>query len=277
MRTATRRTVPFKLCLLLACAAAQALTCAAARAQSRPAKVPTPLARSRQLILVTTPGWDSVRGTLRRLERAGAGGAWKQVGEPFAVVVGRGGLGWGEGVVAMPEGGSVKKGLEDAPFKKEGDGRAPAGVFRLGPAFGFDGSDEAGWVRLPYRPLTPATECVDDAASTRYNLIVERGRAGAVDWNSSERMRSVEGYRWGLVVLHNSRPPVAGRGSCIFLHVWAGPDRGTAGCTAMEQTHLEALLRWLDPRKRPLLVQLPEDVYARLRADWQLPPPAGGR
>jgi D-alanyl-D-alanine dipeptidase len=271
------RTLLVTLCLLLACDAAHARPGGASRAPSRPAKVPAPLARSRQLIVVTTPGWDSVGGTLRRFERAGARGDWRQAGDSFAVVVGRSGLGWGEGVVAAPGGSSVEKGAGGGPVKKEGDGRAPAGVFALGPAFGFDGSDEAGWVRMPYRPLTPATECVDDAASTRYNLIVERGKAGAADWNSSDRMRSVEGYRWGLVVLHNAAPPAAGRGSCIFLHVWQGPERGTAGCTAMERTHLEALLRWLDPRQRPLLVQLPEDEYARLRAEWRLPPPAVGR
>jgi zinc D-Ala-D-Ala dipeptidase len=272
-----RRTVLLTLCLLLACAAAHARPGVASRAQRRPAKAQTPLARSRQLIVVTTPDWNSVQGTLRRFERAGARDEWRQAGDSFAVVVGRSGLGWGEGVVALPGGSPVKEGMEGGPVKKEGDGRAPAGVFRLGPAFGFDGSDEAGWVRLPYKPLTPTTECVDDTASTHYNLIVERGKVGAVDWNSSERMRSVEGYRWGLVVLHNSRPPVAGRGSCIFLHVWQGPERGTAGCTAMEQTHLEALLRWLDPGKRPLLVQLPEQEYVRLRAGWRLPTHAGGR
>ena len=254
------RTLLPTLCLLLACAAAHG--------QSRDGKVPTPLQRSRQLILVTTPGWDSVGGTLRRFERAGARGVWIQVGEAFAVVVGRGGLGWGEGLTANPEGG---------PFKKEGDGRAPAGVFRLGPAFGFADAGEASWLKLPYKPLAPSTECVDDVTSSRYNLIVDRDASAPADWNSSERMRSVDGYRWGLVVLHNAAPPVAGRGSCIFLHIWGGPGRGTAGCTAMEQAHLETLLGWLDPRKRPLLVQLPEVEYARLRAGWRLPPHAGGR
>jgi D-alanyl-D-alanine dipeptidase len=84
-------------------------------------------------------------------------------------------------------------------------------------------------------------------------------------------MRSVEGYRWGLVVEHNADAPVPGRGSCIFLHIWAGPEKGTAGCTAMEQTNLEELLRWLDSKKLPLLVQLPEGEYTRLRTAWRLP------
>jgi D-alanyl-D-alanine dipeptidase len=274
MTTFMRRTHLLTLCLLLACVAAYARPGAAARAQSRPAKVAASLARSRQLIVVTTPDWNSVQGTLRRYERAG--GEWRQVGELFAIVVGRGGLGWGEGVVKVPEGSLAGKSPEDGPVKKEGDGRAPAGVFRLGPAFGFDGSDEAGWVRLPYKPLKPSTECVDDTASTHYNLIVDRDATKPADWNSSEHMREVEGYRWGLVVMHNAAPRVAGRGSCIFLHIWASPERGTAGCTAMERANLETLLRWLDPRQRPLLVQLPESEYARLRAPWRLPPNAGG-
>ena len=107
--------------------------------------------------------------------------------------------------------------------------------------------------------------------SRHYNLVVDRGGVPGVDWKSSEHMRAVEGYRWGVVVAHNAPTPVAGRGSCIFLHIWAGPDKGTAGCTAMAQPNLEELLRWLDAKKRPALVQLTEGEYARLRDAWQLP------
>ena len=123
---------------------------------------------------------------------------------------------------------------------------------------------------VPYTPLAPTVECVDDTASTHYNRVVDRAAVGTVDWNSSERMREVDGYRWGVVVAHNARA-VPGRGSCIFLHIWAGPSKGTAGCTAMEQPRLEALLRWLDSSKMPLLVQLPESEYARLGTLWKLP------
>ncbi len=249
--------------LSLACAL---LACATARAQAPKAKAPAPLGHARQLILVTTRDWDAVGGILRRFERRGARGVWTQVGAEVPVVVGRSGLGWGVGVVAS--------GAEAGPHKREGDGKAPAGVFRLGPAFGFAPAREASGLRLSYRPLTPSTECVDDTASRRYNLIVDRDALKVVDWNSSERMREIEGYRWGLVVAHNAAPPAPGLGSCIFLHVWAGAGKGTAGCTAMEQTNLETLLRWLDPSKAPLLVQLPDEEYARLRTRWHLPPPA---
>ena len=237
-------------CALLACA------------QVAAGQTPAPLSRSRQLLVVTTRGWEMVPGTLRRFERKGVKGAWARVGRDVPVAVGRNGLGWGAGLVGV-------SGTE-GPSKKEGDGKAPAGLFALGPAFGF-APGRAARLRVPYVPLTPSVECVDDTASRRYNLIVDRLAAGNVDWDSSERMRSVEGYRWGLVVRHNAAPPVAGRGSCIFLHVWAGPGRGTAGCTAMEESSLTELLRWLDPRKGPLLVQLPEAEYARLSAAWRLP------
>jgi zinc D-Ala-D-Ala dipeptidase len=241
-----------------------ALACLlAAAAQAAAAKAPAPLARSRQLIVVTTRGWDEVPGVLRRFERRGTRGAWARAGADVEVAVGRNGLGWGAGLVGT--------GDAAGPRKKEGDGKAPAGLFALGTAFGFAPFREAAWLRLPYTPLTPSVECVDDVASRRYNLIVDRAAAGDVDWNSSERMRSVEGYRWGLVVRHNARPPVAGRGSCIFLHVWAGPGKGTAGCTAMEESSLTELLRWLDPKKGPLLVQLTEAEYARRRGAWRLP------
>lgn len=245
------------VCSLLACA------------QVAAGKTPDPLLRSRQLLVVTTRGWDDVPGTLRRFERKGLKGAWAQVGTDVPVAVGRNGLGWGAGLVETS--GAA------GPRKKEGDGKAPAGLFSLGTAFGFAPREEASWLRVPYMPLTPAVECVDDTASRSYNLIVLRDAAGGADWNSSERMRSVEGYRWGLVVRHNAAPPVAGRGSCIFLHIWAGAGRGTAGCTAMEEANLTELLRWLDPKQSPLLVQLPEAEYARLRAAWRLPALAFGK
>ncbi|HEX8337714.1 MAG TPA: L,D-transpeptidase family protein [Pyrinomonadaceae bacterium] len=250
--------------VLLACVLAACAPTAAA------GKAPTPLARSRQLLVVTTRGWDDVPGTLRRFERKGSRGAWARVGREVPVALGRNGLAWGLGLVGMS--GSA------GPLKKEGDGKAPAGLFALYSAFGFAPREEAGWLRLHYLPLTPAVECVDDPKSNFYNKVMNRDRTvSTVDWNSSERMRSIEGYRWGVFVGHNNAPPVAGRGSCIFLHVWAGPGQGTAGCTAMEEASLTELLRWLDRKKRPLLLQLPESEYARRRAAWALPALASDR
>lgn len=189
------------------------------------------------MIVVTTSDRVSTSGTLRRFERTD-GARWEEVGTGWPVVLGR-------------------TGLADAASKREGDGKSPAGVFTLGTAFGFDASAPA---RIPYRQLLATTECVDDSASRYYNELVERDRVEAVDWTSSEKMRAIQQYRWGVVVNYNT-PPASGRGSCIFLHVWGGPSSNTAGCTAMSVENLETLLRWLDPAAAPRLVQKVGPAY----------------
>ena len=58
------------------------------------AAVPPLLADARQLIVVTTPDWNTMRGELRRYERVTPTAQWKAVGAPIAMVVGRNGLAW---------------------------------------------------------------------------------------------------------------------------------------------------------------------------------------
>jgi D-alanyl-D-alanine dipeptidase len=144
-------------------------------------------------------------------------------------------------------------------------------MFPLDTVFGFAPATATSWVRLPYVELRDGTECVDDSASVHYNTVVDRGAVPAVDWTSAEQMRRIDQYRLGVIVGYNANPRRRGRGSCIFLHIWAGPATPTAGCTAFPATEVEALVRWLDPRLRPMLVQLPTAEYARLRERWQLP------
>jgi D-alanyl-D-alanine dipeptidase len=124
---------------------------------------------------------------------------------------------------------------------------------------------------MPYVVLTPSMECVDDAHSKFYTRVLDRASV-TPDWNSSEQMLlSDEEYKWGLVVDHNTAPVTPGTGSCIFLHIWLGPNIGTTGCTAMTQEHLEQVIARLDPAKNPLLVQLPRPEYKKLRRRWKLP------
>lgn len=235
------------------------------------AKGKAPLSSSTQLIVVTTPGWDSVDGHMQRYERASVRDVWQPAGDAFAIVVGKHGLGWGAGVTPVAPPAST------GPIKKEGDGKSPAGVFQLGTAFG-DASAALDGTKLKYLELTPSIECVDDVSSTHYNRLVDRAKVASVDWHSSEHMRDTgEAYRLGIVVDHNgiagpaAKPPVRGGGSCIFLHLWQGPGHGTAGCTAMAPANMEALLRWLDPARKPLLVQLTADEYVRAKKSLKLP------
>jgi D-alanyl-D-alanine dipeptidase len=85
-------------------------------------------------------------------------------------------------------------------------------------------------------------------------------------------MREVPQYKIGVIVGHNASPPLKARGSCIFLHIWTGPDSHTAGCTAFDEAKLREVMLWLDPNKRPLLVQLTAAEYGKLRVKWRLPP-----
>jgi D-alanyl-D-alanine dipeptidase len=230
------------------------------------------LATSTQMVVVTTSDWNAVEGTLQRYERPQAHQPWKRVGDPIVVVVGKHGLGWGAGLA--PSNDASVRGADD-PVKKEGDGKAPAGIFRLSTAFGYASRPEAGW-KMPYTSLTSTVECVDDAASKSYNRVVDNTKI-TPDWNSSEHMlRNDELYRWGLVVDHNADPVTPGVGSCIFMHIWRGPGQGTVGCTAMPQEKLESVIGWLDPARTPLLVQLPLAQYENLKKQWHLPelPPA---
>jgi D-alanyl-D-alanine dipeptidase len=258
---------------LLLCLFAAASGCAFAAAQVYPASAGA-LAQSTQVIVVTTSGWTAVEGQMQRFERTGTHETWHPAGEPIPIVVGKNGLGWGVGVIPADDAGVRAAG---EPVKKEGDGKAPAGIFALGTAFGYAAQPLPG-LKLHYLTLTPSIECVDDVDSKHYNRIVDRS-AVTPDWNSSEHMRNTgESYRWGVVVDHNGidatgnrQEPVPGAGSCIFLHIWHNRDQGTVGCTAMSIIDLETVLTWIDPARKPMLVQLPEPDYARVASRWKLP------
>lgn len=219
-------------------------------------------AKTKQLVVVVAADWNATSGELQRWAREKA--TWKRVGDPVEVNLGKSGLGWGYGLhpdeIAMERRG---------PLKQEGDGRSPAGVFRLLEATGYAESPPPG-TKLPYRQATPRLRCVDDRRSDAYNTLVEEPASGPPPWASSEAMRRDDpAYALTVFVGHNVKPIVRGQGSCIFLHAaTVGP---TVGCTALPQPALETLVGWLDPAQGPLLVQLPKKEYDELARAWNLP------
>ena len=243
------------ICLLLAAAAIPAIG-----NDARPAPLPSTV---RQVVVVTTADWNADHGELRRFAR-NAGEAWRPIGDPCRVTIGRSGSGWGLGE-HPPQGGE--------PIKREGDGRSPAGVFRIGPAFGRAERLETG---LTYLPLDRGHWCIDVPDSPHYNEIVHEDVVG-VDAvaGSTEPMRrdihlSDDQYRIGFAIGHNpDRDP--GAGSCIFAHLWKAKAAPTAGCVGMDEAQLRELLAWLDEAASPRLVLLPRSEYDRLRGVWQLP------
>jgi D-alanyl-D-alanine dipeptidase len=223
-----------------------------------PDETPIP-ASSRQLVLVVTPSETATSGVLYRFERDSQVSPWEKRPPQVSIVVGKTGLASGIGLHREP--------VPGLPAKKEGDGKSPAGAFALTSAFGFERDAE---LRLPYVPLTDTLECIDDPVSPHYNRLVDRSEVPA-DWTSSEKMREIEGYAFGVVVAHNSMSVQPGAGSCIFLHAWSGPESPTVGCTAMPGERIRELVQWLDADADPVLVQLTEGAYEALRRPWQLP------
>ena len=130
------------------------------------------------------------------------------------------------------------------PTKKEGDGKSPAGAFTCAALrLRRRRSTSAAAVRAP----TDDHECVDDPSPQPTTQIVERNGLAPTGSRPSTCAATTTCTRSALVVAHNpsARP---GDGSCIFLHVWGGPDSTTVGCTAMDKDKLEALLDLLTRR-----------------------------
>ena len=49
------------------------------------------------------------------------------------------------------------------------------------------------------------------------------------------------------------------------------PDKTTAGCTAMDEAAMQALVGWLKPDDHPAFVLMPDAAYDARQAAWQLP------
>jgi len=187
--------------------------------------------------------------------------SWRKIGGPVPVLLGRNGMGWGRDETDL-------SGLP-GPTKREGDDKAPAGVFKLGTAFGY--AQKPGAMKLPYLSLTKEIVAVDDPHSRYYNQLIDRTKISKPDWRSAENMVLTDDrYKWGIVVEHNL-PPVPGAGSNIFLHCWKDPSTLTSGCTAMAEPNMLRLLHWLDLQRKPRFVQLPRSIYSEMRAKWDLP------
>jgi len=221
------------------------------------------ISTSRQLVIVTTASWTGVKARLCCFERSDAG--WTRQMRPVNAVVGKKGLAWEEGLPGVPG---------EGPVKREGDGKAPAGVFPLLYAMGHAAKPPDN-VTFRYEQIQPDLHCVDDAGSAYYNRIVHKGGLGTgagEPWRSSEQLYQMgEQYRWLIVVDYNKQDPKPGAGSCIFIHLWRSPEEGTAGCTAMAEPDLLALLGWLREEKNPLLVQMPGAEYEQVGKIWGLP------
>ena len=210
----------------------------------------------RQIVWVEAKTWESNTGVLRRYVREGQ--RWKSVGSEVPVTLGRNGLGIGEGL--------HREGMQ-GPGKVEGDRKAPAGVFPLEYGFGKKPRPKGGNSSFRFHRAESFHYWVDDPNSRFYNRWIDlRDPKVVKDWDSAEVLARPDGlYDLAIVVGHNRRAFIPGKGSAIFLHRWRAPGTPTIGCTAMDPGHLLRLWEWLDGDRRPVLVQGPGEWIRQLR------------
>ncbi len=212
---------------------------------------------SQQIVLVVADDFNTSNAKLELIEDT-------NIILTTDVNIGRNGLGWGIGEKVL-----IQK--KSDPIKKEGDKKAPAGIFKLTDIFGYDYNSN---LKLPYLHTSKTLICVDDSKSNFYNQIIEKNG----NEKSFEYMkRNDQQYKYGVTVLHNKQG-IGEKGSCIFLHIQKGEKSATAGCTSMREEDLLKIINWLDKKKNPLLIQIPKSsgeevkrLYPQLKSSKILP------
>lgn len=219
-----------------------------------------------QAIIGLTNGWNSSHVTLTLHLKDGR--SWKPIGKPWNGRLGRNGLAWGRGIHP-----SIKS---NAPVKREGDKRAPAGIFKIGGAYGY-AATILRHPSLPYRRISPRDLWVEDPASPHYNKHLVLPHPPHTTWEKKAQMRQNDhAHSLKLYIAHNDAilggRPVPGLGSAIFFHIWrGGGSKATAGCTTMSETRLKNLIAQINPQKNPVYILLPKAQYQRLKKNWKLP------
>lgn len=204
-----------------------------------------------QIVLVVADSFDSKRATLSCFENG------KKIFDSFEVNLGSNGLGYGLGEVEF---------LHDLnePLKKEGDKKAPVGIFTLDAVFGYEKEPQ---VKMPYLHATKDLICVDDSESAFYNQIIKRPKV--MPQSFEEMKREDAQYEIGIVVGHN-KEQIAKAGSCIFLHVQSKENAPTVGCTSMKLEEIKKIVRWLDKSKNPTLIQITKSQLNQIKKLYPL-------
>jgi len=238
--------------IVAACSALLIALSSNANAQTPQTRCPQPLATATQLLVVTTPTINDATGRLETYRRQTTRSNWQATGSSIEIVIGLRGLAWGWTAKNLSRPGE--------PMKREGDKRTPAGIFELGRAFGSKPANLPNFLTLKKR----ATFCVDDTRSRYYGQIVHRSNVGSRI--SGEDMATINLYRRGIIV--NYPPNAAKRaGSCIFIHVWRRPGKGTVGCIGASESNVQKLQTFtsqVSARSTTAIAILPENARSRL-------------
>ncbi|MEH7373551.1 SH3 domain-containing protein [Neobacillus drentensis] len=180
---------------------------------------------NKQLILVTSNGYNTSNAEIRTFKR-NSQGKW------VPVLTTTGHIG--------------KYGFATAANMQEGGKKSPIGKYSIGTTFGRYGNPGT---KMPYRKITSDDVWVDDPTSKLYNTWQSRSKTQG-QWKSAENM-NIAAYTYGFVINYNTqRTP--NKGSAIFFHIGSGY---TLGCTSTSQTNVVNILKWLDPKMNPVIIQ----------------------
>lgn len=219
-----------------------------------------------QAIVGVSSGWNSSHVTLTLYEKKK--GLWQPVIKPWQGRLGKSGLAWGKGLHTNPK--------HHAPIKVEGDKRAPAGIFKLGGAYGY-ASQITRNKQLPYRQISTRDLWVEDRTSPYYNRHLVLKHEPKTTWEKKAQMRQGDyAHSLKLYIGHNDAllggQATPGQGSAIFFHIWrGGGSKSTAGCTTMQEGKLKQMIAAVNPSKNPVYVLLPQKEYQSYRSAWKLP------
>ncbi|MFT8320412.1 MAG: SH3 domain-containing protein [Bacillus sp. (in: firmicutes)] len=182
------------------------------------------IGENQQLILVTAIGNNETNALIQTFSKE-KNGKWNRV---LSV----------NGIVG-------KKGIQ--PQISEGSQSTPAGKYTITQAFG---RQKNPGTKLPYRRITSDDVWVDNVKSKYYNTLQSKKKTG----EKSESM-NIPQYDYGFVIDYNTKK-VKGKGSAIFFHIAKG--NYTLGCTAVSKDKIVSILKWLDPNKKPVIIQAVE-------------------
>jgi D-alanyl-D-alanine dipeptidase len=93
---------------------------------------------------------------------------------------------------------------------------------------------------------------IEDNKSQYYNQYVNADNVKK-DWKKATKLKSLQ-YKRALEIKYNPENDKE-LGSAIFLHIWKNSGTKTSGSTSTSNTSIDIVLRWLDPDKKPVIMQ----------------------
>jgi L,D-peptidoglycan transpeptidase YkuD (ErfK/YbiS/YcfS/YnhG family) len=123
-------------------------------------------------------------------------------------------------------------------LKREGDGGTPLGRFPVRQVLYRADRVQRPHTQLPVQAIRDDAGWCEDAADRNYNRLVKLSPRSKAD----RLKREDHLYDLVLVLGHNDRPRIKGRGSAIFVHLARPGLAPTAGCIALSRHDLVMLL-----------------------------------